>query len=172
MDFRTVKLNDAHKAHEAVPVAIALGGNLGEPERSLAAALVALREGAALADVRASTLRWTAPVGTVPQPQFLNGAVVATTTWPPQVLLAWLHAIEASLGRERPPATETRWGPRSLDLDLLMYGGLQLTTASLMLPHPELAHRRFVLEPLAELAPDWVVPGTGATVASLLERLS
>lgn len=109
-------------------------------------------------------------MGGVPQPEYLNAVVGARTTWTPHDLLALLQGIEARLGRER--SREERWGPRPIDLDLLMVGDLVVESQTLTLPHPEMTRRRFVLEPLAELAPQAVHPTTGQTVLALLEGLS
>ena len=103
------------------------------------------------------------------QDDFLNGAVAAESDWEPEELLQHLHALEAQLGLVR--GTKVRWGPRPIDLDLLMVGDLVLDTPRLRLPHPELPKRRFVLEPLAELAPMAVHPATGQTMAQMLKAL-
>ena len=116
-----------------------------------------------------STLRETEPWGPVAQPRFLNGAVALETLLEPEALLATLLAVERTLGRRRDEATE-RWGPRTIDLDLLLYGDRVLDLPGLTVPHPRLHERRFALEPLAELAPDADVPGRG-TVAALLAAL-
>lgn len=120
-----------------------------------------------LGDLRAASLYRTAPVSPVPQPDFLNTAVLARTTLAPADLLAVAKAMELAAGR-RPGV---RLGPRPLDVDLLLYGDLQTSTPELTLPHPRLRERRFVLEPLAEIAPDLRVPPDGATVRELLARL-
>lgn len=121
-----------------------------------------------ISGLRMSTLRETAPwgEGCRDQPAYLNGAVVFTTTLKPDVLLRVLLEIEDRFGRRR----KGRWSPRSLDLDLLLYGDHVIKTSSLVVPHPHLAERRFVLEPLAELSPDLIVP-QGDTVISLLSKL-
>ncbi len=113
-----------------------------------------------------SQLRETAPVGVVDQPPFLNGAVALETTRTARELLDLLLAIEASLGRIR----EERWGPRTIDLDLLVYGDEVVDEPGLRVPHPHLDERRFALEPLAELAPELDVPGRGR-VSALLTAL-
>lgn len=108
-------------------------------------------------------------MGTVPQGPFLNAVVELETGLGAEELLGKLLAIEMRRGRDR--HREQRWGPRTLDLDLLMYAQMVVRTERLTLPHPRMAERRFVLEPLAELAPDLVVPGTEGSVRLLLERL-
>jgi 2-amino-4-hydroxy-6-hydroxymethyldihydropteridine diphosphokinase len=113
-----------------------------------------------------SQLRETEPVGVVDQPSFLNGAVAVETTRDPRALLELLLEIERSLGRVR----RERWGPRTVDLDLLLYGDVVVDEPGLSVPHPHLHERRFVLEPLAELAPGLEIPGRGR-VSELLAAL-
>ena len=116
-----------------------------------------------------SSWRETASVGgRLGQPTFLNGALTAETTLPPQDLLALLQQIERDLGR----SPGERWGPRPIDLDLLLYDEATLNTPLLELPHPRMAWRRFVIEPAAEVAGAMVHPTTGWTVARLLEHLN
>jgi 2-amino-4-hydroxy-6-hydroxymethyldihydropteridine diphosphokinase len=117
--------------------------------------------------VAASSLHETDPVGVVDQPRFLNGAVALDTELPPHELLSLLLAVERRLGRER---DGTRWGPRTIDLDLLVYGDAIVDEPGLRVPHARLHERRFALEPLAELDPELVVPGAGE-VKGLLAAL-
>jgi 2-amino-4-hydroxy-6-hydroxymethyldihydropteridine diphosphokinase len=117
--------------------------------------------------VAVSSLRETEPVGVVDQPAFLNGAAELETTLPPRALLAALLRIEQRLGRVR---DGTRWAPRTIDLDLLVYAGEVVDEPGLRVPHPRLHERRFALEPLAELDPELVVPGAGR-VSDLLAAL-
>ena len=136
---------------------VGLGANLGPREITLLRAvdLLADTEGV---EVRAvSQLRETEPVGVVDQPLFLNGAVVLDTSLAPRELLHRLLEIERELGRVR----DLRWGPRVVDLDLLVYGDRQIDERGLRVPHPRLHERRFALEPLAELDPELDVPGLG-----------
>ena len=144
-------------------VAIALGSNLGDREDYLRLALDALRP--SIDRLRISTFHDTAPVGVGPQPRFLNAAAVGETSLSARALLETLLAVERDLGRERPfPGA-----PRTLDLDLILYGDSIIDEApSLIVPHPRFRERRFVLEPLAEIAPDWRDPVTGKTVEELL----
>ena len=121
----------------------------------------------AFKNVRVSSFRVTKPVGDVAQSDYVNGVMAAESDWAPECLLALLHSVEASLGRNR--AHEVHWGPRPIDLDLLMVGDRVIDSPSLTLPHPEMTHRRFVLEPLDELAPTAVHPLSGLCVHSLLE---
>ncbi len=149
--------------------AVALGSNLdsalGDRSAHLEAAfaaLAALPETSLLARSRAYE---TAPVGPPGQGPYLNAAAILATRLPARDLLEEMLKIEATRGRNR--ATEQRWGPRTLDLDLIVYGDAQIDEPGLTVPHPRLAEREFVLEPLAEIAPDLIVPGRG-TVAQLL----
>ena len=134
-------------------VFVGLGSNLGDREETIRAALSRL-DGV----VAVSHLRETDPVGFEDQPRFLNGVAALETELPPRELLDRLLEVERSLGRTR---EGPRFGPRTIDLDLLVYGDLELDEPGLTVPHPRLHERRFVLEPLAELAPDLVVPGRG-----------
>ncbi|MDF2751470.1 MAG: 2-amino-4-hydroxy-6-hydroxymethyldihydropteridine pyrophosphokinae, partial [Gaiellaceae bacterium] len=112
------------------------------------------------------SLRETAPVGYLDQPSFLNGAARLETELSPRELLGALLDVERELGRDR---SGPRFGPRTVDLDLLLYGGVELDEPRLVVPHPRLHERRFVLEPLAELAPGLVVPGRGPVERLLAE---
>ena len=143
---------------------VGLGANLGDRERTLRAAVDALGAEDGVEVVAVSTLRETDPVGVGDQPRFLNGAAELETTLTARELLGRLLAIEQRFGRVRVPGEH---GPRTLDLDLLLYGDAELDEPGLTVPHPRLHERRFVLEPLAELAPGLVVPGRGE-VESLL----
>jgi 2-amino-4-hydroxy-6-hydroxymethyldihydropteridine diphosphokinase len=145
---------------------VGLGANLGPREITLLRAVDLLAETDGV-EVRAvSQLRETVPVGVVEQPLFLNGAAALETTRSPRELLDRLLEIERGLGRVR----DVRWGPRIVDLDLLVYGDRQLDEPGLRVPHPRLHERRFALEPLAELDPDLVIPGRGP-VSELLAAL-
>lgn len=148
-------------------VAIALGSNLGDREDYLRSALDALKP--SIDRLRVSTFHDTAPVGVGPQPTFINAAAVGETPLSARALLETLLAIEHDLGRERPFAG----APRTLDLDLILYGEAIIDEApSLIVPHPRFRERRFVLEPLSEIAPDWRDPVTGKTIEELLRLLS
>jgi 2-amino-4-hydroxy-6-hydroxymethyldihydropteridine diphosphokinase len=137
---------------------VGLGANLGDRERTLRAAVDALAAEAGIEVVSVSTLRETEPLGVGEQPRFLNGAVELETTLTARELLERLLAVEQRFGRVRIPGEH---GPRTLDLDLLLYGDEAIDEPGLTVPHPRLHERSFVLEPLAELAPDLVVPGRG-----------
>ena len=145
---------------------VGLGSNLGDREQTIARALALLGEHPDVEVLRVSRLRETAPWGYADQPAFLNGAALLETALPPRELLVTLLAVEQQLGRERDPAV--RYGPRTIDLDLLLYEDAVLDEPGLTLPHPRLHEREFALEPLAELEPELVIPGHG----SLAEVLS
>jgi 2-amino-4-hydroxy-6-hydroxymethyldihydropteridine diphosphokinase len=144
---------------------IGIGANLGERAQTIRRALEALDAEDGVQVVSVSTLRETEPVGFLDQPPFLNGAAAVDTELPPLELLDRLLAVERRLGRER---VGPRYGPRTIDLDLLLYGDEQVDEPGLTVPHPRLAERRFALEPLAELDPELVVPGRGRVSDLLL----
>jgi 2-amino-4-hydroxy-6-hydroxymethyldihydropteridine diphosphokinase len=139
-------------------VYVGLGANLGNRERTLREAVDALGAEEGIEVVAVSKLRDTEPVGVGEQPRFLNGVVSLETTLGARDLLDRLLEIEQRFGRVRVPGEHA---PRTLDLDLLLYGDEELDEPGLTVPHPRLHDRRFVLEPLAELAPGLVVPGRG-----------
>ena len=143
---------------------VGLGANLGDREATIRAAVEALATEDGIEVTAVSALRETEPVGVGEQPLFLNGAVALDTTLAARDLLDRLLEIEQRFGRVRVPGEH---GPRTLDLDLLLYGDGAIEEPGLTVPHPRLHERRFVLEPLAELAPGLVVPGRGS-VESLL----
>lgn len=150
--------------------AIALGSNLsskfGDRDSNLHEAIRLLK---GFGDVEAvSSFYDTEPVGYTDQPRFLNAAVTLKTSLSSLELMRALLAIEREMGRERVIAK----GPRVIDLDLLFYGSEIANTAELTLPHPEMQNRRFVLEPLAEIATDWVHPVLGSNVGEMLRRLA
>jgi len=141
-----------------MPAYVALGSNLDDPRRQVERALEALGSLPATRCVLRSSLYLTRPVGTVEQPDFVNAVAGLLTGLDPLELLGSLQATETRLGRVRPAL---RWGPRRIDLDLLVHGRSRSDTAELQLPHPGLGERAFVLVPLAEIAPDLEVPGAG-----------
>jgi 2-amino-4-hydroxy-6-hydroxymethyldihydropteridine diphosphokinase len=147
---------------------VGLGANLGDREASLERAIDLLEATPEIQIVAVSRFRETDPVGLVDQPRFLNGAVAIDTELAAPELLDRLLAIEREMGRER--GAGPRWGPRTIDLDLLLYGEETFERPGLTVPHPRLYERRFALEPLADLDPALVVPGRGS-VATLLAGL-
>ena len=146
-----------------------LGSNLGDREDSLRRACLGLCRGVEVEVLRASRIYETPPWGKADQPPFLNAAVQIKTTLDPEALLRRFQAVEEELGRDR--TQEERWGPRPVDLDLLLYGGRIVETHALTLPHPHLHERAFALAPLLEIAPDLRDPRTGLPYATALERL-
>jgi len=144
---------------------VGIGANLGAPEAQVRAAIAELSRWGPL---RASSLWRTEPLGAADQGWFVNAVVELEVEGGAADLLARLHAVERDFGR---PAERARWSPRALDLDLLLFGDTQLASHTLTLPHPGLATRRFVLAPLAELAPELVPPGQTRTIAELLRDL-
>ena len=162
-----VKWRPFKPSKESTIAYIGLGANLAEREGMIAAALRQIDE-----DERTSLLRSTLPIETDPvgymdQPRFLNAAASLATTRSPRELLDLLLEIERDLGRIR--GEGPRYGPRTIDLDLLLYGDETIDEDALEVPHPRLHERRFVLEPLADLDPSLVVPGRGPVSALLAE---
>ena len=145
---------------------VGLGSNLDDPRLQLDRAVVALSQTCGIELQRVSSYYRTKPWGEIAQPDFLNAVAQIDTTLTAPMLLAQLVHIEAAAGRTR----EQRWGPRTLDLDLLLYGDMACDTTQLQLPHPRMQERAFVLAPLAELAPDLVL-GQHGRVAELLAQL-
>ncbi len=133
---------------------IGLGSNLGDSRDHLRFAITSLRAHHRL--LRISSLFQTAPVGPIDQPDFTNAAILLETRAEPRALLDELQEVERSRGRDR--SSEVRFGPRSLDLDILLWDGVAIDEPSLMIPHPRLTERRFALEPLIEVWPDATLP--------------
>ena len=152
---------------EPVPVRVyvGLGSNLGDRRRTIDAACAALRALASDERFERSALYESAPMGPADQPDYLNAVCTFSTALAPHALLAELQRVECAAGRVRPAP---RWSARTLDLDLLLYGGRTVATADLVVPHPGIAERPFVLRPLIDLDPDLEVPGRG-DVGTLLE---
>jgi 2-amino-4-hydroxy-6-hydroxymethyldihydropteridine diphosphokinase len=146
-------------------VAVALGSNVGDRHATLRAAAAALAP--FIHHARVSPFHETAYVGTEVQPAVLNGALVGETVLEAHPLLERLLEIEQTFGRTRPYGG----APRTLDLDLILYGESVIDEPGLIVPHPRFRERRFVLEPLAGIAPDWRDPVTGKTIAELLRDL-
>lgn len=143
---------------------IALGANIGNPKEQMNLAVALLRESLDVSAV--SSFFTTAPVGGPEQPDYLNAICIAESDLPAADLLALLHGIEKVLGRER----IERWGPRTIDLDLIQYGTLLSYADELLLPHPRAHERRFVLEPWFEVEPDAILL-THGKISDLLEQL-
>jgi 2-amino-4-hydroxy-6-hydroxymethyldihydropteridine diphosphokinase len=155
-------------AARLVPAYVALGSNLDNPRIQVGRAIGALGTLPATRCVLRSSLYRSPPFGPVDQPEFVNAVAGLLTELEPASMLAALQDLEARLGRARPVV---RWGPRRIDLDLLVHGATRLDTDRLRLPHPGIAERAFVLVPLAEIAPDLEVPGVGR-VRALLARVN
>ena len=146
--------------------AIALGANLGDCRATMEAALAALDTSPGVRVLARSRWYRSAPVGP-PQPDYVNGCALLAVALEPEALLERLLATERRFGRMR----GERWGPRHLDLDLLLVGDQRLASPHLTLPHPRMAERAFVLVPLAEIAPAWIDPVSGQSVAELAAAL-
>jgi 2-amino-4-hydroxy-6-hydroxymethyldihydropteridine diphosphokinase len=144
---------------------IALGANIGNPREQLDVAIALLRESTDV--IAVSGYYVTQPVGGPQQPDYLNAVCILNSDLPAKDLLSLLHGIERSLGRER----KEKWGPRTIDLDLIQYGSLLSKATELELPHPRAHERRFVLEPWLEIEPDAILL-THGKIAQLLEQLS
>lgn len=153
---------------------IGLGSNLDDPVRQVDSALSELADLPLTRLLRHSSLYRSAPMGPADQPDYVNAAALLETALEPLELLDALQAIEAAHGRRR----MLRWGPRTLDLDLLAYGDLSLAHPRLVLPHPGIGERAFVLVPMAEIVPDMMIPGVGAlavaaaAVSDQVERIN
>jgi len=152
---------------EQVTAYISLGSNLGQREETLRAALRELDELEGVEVTAVSRLRETAPVGGPAQDNYINAVAEVRTSLAAADLLGALQGIEARFGRKR----QERWGPRTLDLDLLLYGEAVIQSPELQVPHPRMHERLFVLEPLCEIAPHARNPTLGRSAAELLARL-
>ena len=146
---------------------LSIGSNVGDREANLRAAIDALRPAGILVK-QVSSIYETEPVDYLDQPWFLNGVVEAETDLQPHALLQALRAIEVQLGSKK----EFAKGPRKIDLDILLYADDTITTPELQVPHPRMLQRRFVLAPLAEVAPSLKHPSWSTTAAGLVERLN
>lgn len=150
-----------------VEALIALGGNVGDVRETLDRAIAQFCDGLAVhLRARSSDYR-TPPWGFTDQPAFVNCCILVATDLPPRELLGRAHRVEAIFGRDR--ARERRWGPRSLDIDIIAYDALAIDEPGLTLPHPRLRERAFVLAPLAEIVPDREI--AGVRIADALARL-
>ncbi|WP_454658421.1 2-amino-4-hydroxy-6-hydroxymethyldihydropteridine diphosphokinase [Bosea beijingensis] len=142
-----------------VEAALAFGGNIGDPVAAFAAALMGLREHSSVTLGRLSSIYRTPPWGKTDQPEFLNMAALVKTSLQPADLLAFCLELERAGGRER----RERWGPRTLDIDILTYGDAIIDQARLQIPHPRIPERAFVLTPLAEIMPQRRIGGRSVT---------
>lgn len=147
-------------------VAVGLGSNLGDRREALQLAVNELKD--YVDDFRISAVYETEPLHVVEQPRFLNACCTGRSVLPPRPLLQRLHLIERRAGRER----RTRFGPRTLDLDLLLYGDEVIDEPGLRVPHPRMHERAFVLVPLLDILPDWTHPALRRTVAELAASVS
>lgn len=146
--------------------AIALGSNMGDSQAILAAATAELASIPGI-KLQAQSIWYSTKAVGPPQPDYINSCVILQVQMSPQDLLKTLLATEQKFGRIR----QERWGPRSLDLDILLYDDLVINTPHLQIPHPRMHERAFVLVPLAEIAPDWVEPISGLTVQELVKKV-
>jgi 2-amino-4-hydroxy-6-hydroxymethyldihydropteridine diphosphokinase len=149
---------------------IGIGANLGDRQSAIAAAMTDLAGIEGIDVLAVSPLVETEPVGPPDQPRYLNGVAALQTVLPPRGLLAAMHEVEAAHGRDR--CREQRWGPRCLDLDLLLYEDLVIAEEGLTVPHPRLHERSFVLQPLAIIAPRVIHPILGLSIECLRDRLA
>ncbi len=164
LDFASVSVRIKRAWHTAI---VALGSNMGSRENALNGALTALQQRPEIRVGKISSLINTAPYGGVEQDDFLNGVCAIETVLSPQQLLDALHEIEEQYHRTR----EIHWGPRTLDLDIIFYDDLVLNTSTLIVPHPDMHNRDFVLRPLYEIAPQMIHPVFGKSVHRMYEEL-
>ncbi|MBN1542367.1 2-amino-4-hydroxy-6-hydroxymethyldihydropteridine diphosphokinase [candidate division KSB1 bacterium] len=143
---------------------LGLGANLGERITTLECAGAELANHPQMHLLKVSSLYETEPVGFKEQPDFINGAVLFSSDLPPKAFFRITQTLETRFGRIR----NRPWGPRTLDIDILLIDSISIETERLIVPHPQLRYRRFALLPAAELAPNWVIPGSGCTVAEAL----
>ncbi|MBO6514673.1 MAG: 2-amino-4-hydroxy-6-hydroxymethyldihydropteridine diphosphokinase [Phycisphaerales bacterium] len=149
---------------------IAIGSNLGDRAQNLRSAVDAIARHDDITLVNESSIIETPPVGDIEQGPYLNGVIHIQTTLPPRALLNTLLRIESTLGRDR--SKEQRWGPRTIDLDLIIYTDHIINEPGLQVPHPRLHERSFVLIPLVEIAPDLLLPVHNETPRRLLKALN
>ena len=154
---------------EPVLAYIGIGSNLDDPRRQVEVAITVLNDLPGCHVLRQSSLYVSAPFGGVEQADFVNAVVELQTAVPPPVLLSCVKELERSSGRD---PTAQRWGPRILDLDILLYGDQVVDLPDLQIPHPGIAERNFVLLPLREIAPDLVIPGLGPVAGFAVDEQS
>lgn len=148
---------------------IGIGSNLGNRKKNLTQAIGLLKRDKNISLIKKSRFYETEPLGGLPQGKFLNGALKIQTDYSPEELLWELKKIESILGRKK---TNLRWGPRTLDLDILFYGDCIMKNSYLTLPHPEIAKRTFVLKPLAQIAPNFRHPVLKKTIKQLWQEIA
>lgn len=165
-EYSQKQSQNGHKTVKRAKTALALGSNMGDSQAILEAAIATLAQTPGIFLEAKSNWYKTKAVGP-PQPDYLNGCVTLQVEMLPQELLENLLKIERQFGRVR----QERWGPRTLDLDLLLYDDLIVDTPNLQIPHPGMRDRAFVLVPLAEIAPDWVEPVSGRVIKELLKEV-
>lgn len=165
MPFSDVSVNMTRGWHKAY---LAIGSNLGDKRALIEQGVAALRACEEIRNVRCSSLIETEPYGPVEQDTFVNGCIAIETLLDPEALLEKLHRIEADANRTR----ELRWGPRTLDLDIIFYDKLVYESDTLIIPHVDMQNRTFVLQPLLELCPNYRHPVLGKTVQQLLDVLT
>lgn len=164
LPFDLVSLKVHRQWHKAY---LGIGSNMGDRRKYLDDGVKALREYPGIEVAKVSPYMVTEPYGGVEQEDFLNGALEIETILGPEELLEVLHEIERKAGRER----IIHWGPRTLDLDILFFDKLIYESNDLIIPHPDLENREFVLKPLCEIAPCWRHPATGKTIRGLLNEI-
>lgn len=164
LEFQDASVNITRKWNE---VFLSIGSNMGDRQGYIDGALCKLREIPGIRNVKISSIIETKPYGGVEQEDFLNAAIRLETLFLPEELLELLHMLEAEAGRER----KEHWGPRTLDLDILFYEDIVMSTEALMIPHPDMQNREFVLRPLKELCPHYVNHALNMTVTQMLNQL-
>lgn len=164
MEFNSVSVKIKRSWHTAI---IALGSNMGDKQAYIQNAINQLRENAYIKNLQQSKFIITEPYGYTEQDNFLNGAVLCETIYSPHGLLAFMQSLENQAGRVR----KIHWGSRTLDLDLIFYDDKIINTPDLIIPHPDMQNREFVLKPITELAPNYQHPVLKTTIAQLLEKL-
>lgn len=164
LPFESVSVRIIRKWHTAY---IAIGSNLGEREEYINSALDKMKKEPKLRVIKVSDILHTAPYGDTAKEEFLNGAVKVETILTPEELLDYLHVLEDEAGRER----KVHWGDRTLDLDIIFYDDIVMSTEDLIIPHPDMTNRDFVLIPLAQIDPCILHPIRHKTVRMLLDKL-
>lgn len=165
MDFGYVSVKISRSWHEAV---LSFGSNMGDRKAYIAAALESMEKSSMIKDMKVSKLLDTEPYGYTDQEVFLNGAVALKTLYSPRGLLDYAHELENNAGRVR----TIHWGPRTLDVDIVFYDNIVMNEPDLVIPHPDMQNREFVLEPLSEIVPNYIHPVLNKSVSALYKELS